>query len=191
VQDGPSLPKKSPVTLRWIAQLVFGAIVAYFVAHYDRYLPHRWQTYTSPDGSFSIQLPDRPSIQFSKIPLEGGGATTENVISAAPTDHTAYMITCMEQPNVGQKSPDQALDAARDGALRKIHGAPLTQRRITVQGYPALDVQARARGNSLADLRIVAAGNRMFIIIAVATVDDDREPKTVQRMLDSFKITQE
>jgi hypothetical protein len=31
----------------------------------------------------------------------------------------------------------------------------------------------------------------MFIIIAVATVDDDREPKTVQRMLDSFKITQE
>jgi hypothetical protein len=25
----------------------------------------------------------------------------------------------------------------------------------------------------------------------VATVDDDREPKTVQRMLDSFKITQE
>jgi hypothetical protein len=101
------------------------------------------------------------------------------------------MITCMEQPNVGQKSPDQALDAARDGALRKIQGAPLTQRRITVQGYPALDVQARARGNSLADLRIVAAGNRMFIIIAVATVDDDREPKTVQRMLDSFKITQE
>jgi hypothetical protein len=112
-----------------------------------------------------------------------------NLISAAPTDHTVYMITCVEHPNVGQK-PDQALDAARDGGLRKIQGTPLTQKKITVQGYPGLDIQAHARGNSLADLRIVVAGNRLFLIMAVASVEDDREPKTIQRMLDSFKLNQ-
>jgi hypothetical protein len=57
------------------------------------------------------------------------------------------MITCVEHPNVGQKPPDQALDAAPDGGLGKIQGTPLTQNKITVQGYPGLDVQARARGN--------------------------------------------
>jgi hypothetical protein len=98
MQDGTSSPpKKSPITLRWIALVAFSAIFAHFcVALYDRYVPHRWQTYTSPDGSFSIQLPGKPSVEPTKIPLEGGGTTTANVISAAPTDHTAYMITCVE-----------------------------------------------------------------------------------------------
>jgi hypothetical protein len=96
----------------------------------------------------------------------------------------------MEHPNVGQKSPDQALEAARDGGLRKIQGTTLMQKKITVQGYPALDVQARARGNSLADLRIVVAGNQLCMIMAVATADGDREPKTIQRMLDSFRVNQ-
>ena len=191
MQDATSTsPKKSPITLRWIALVVFGAIVAHFVANYDRYLPHRWQTYASPDGSFSIQLPAKPSIGPTNIPLEGGGATKANLISAAPNDHTVYMITCIEDPNVGQKSPDQTLDAARDGGLRKIQGTPLSQKKITVQGYPGLDVQARARGNSLADFRMVVAGNRLFMIMAVATVEEDREPKTIPRMLDSFKISQ-
>src|SRR5579872_182621 len=183
-------PKKAPVTFRWIALIVFSAIVAHFVAHYDRYLPHRWQTYVSSDGSFCIQLPAKPTIQPTKIPLEGGGTTTANEISVAPTDHNAYMITYIDNPNVDQKSPDEVLDAARDGGLRKIQGTPLMQKKITVRGYPALDVQARARGNSLADLRFVLVGHRLFMIVAVATVDGDREPKTIQRIWDSFRIIQ-
>jgi hypothetical protein len=183
-------PRKSPITLRWILLIIFGVIVAHFVANYDRYLPHRWQTYTPADSSFSIQLPAKPSVEPTNIPLAGGGTTKANVISAAPNDHTVYMITYMEDPSVGQRSPDQTLDAARDGGLGKIQGTVLSQKKITVQGYPGLDIQARARGNSLADFRIVVAGNRMFMIMAVATVEEDREPKTIRRMLDSFKISQ-
>jgi hypothetical protein len=183
-------PKKSPFTLGWIVLVIFSAIIAHFVANYEQFLPHHWQTYTSPDGSFSVQLPDKPSIQSTQVPLEGGGTTAVNVITAAPTDHTTYMFTYVEHENIGQKSPDQTLDSAREGGLRKIQGTVLTQKRITVQGYPGLDVQARARGNSLADLRIVAVGNRLVMIMALATVGHDREPKTVQRVLDSFKINQ-
>jgi hypothetical protein len=112
------------------------------------------------------------------------------VISASPTDHTAYMITYIERTNFGQRPPDQVLDAARDGGLRKIQGTVLTQKKITVQGYPGLDVQARAPRDSLADFRIVVAGDRLFVITAIATEEDDREPKTIERILDSFKINQ-
>jgi len=100
------------------------------------------------------------------------------------------MITWIDNPNVGQKSPDQELGSALDGGLRKIQGTALTEKKITVQGFPGLDVQARARGNSLVDLRLVVAGNRLFMIMAVATVEGDREPKTIQRILDSFKLNQ-
>ena len=39
-------------------------------------------------------------------------------------------------------------------------------------------------------MEIYRVGNRLFMIMAVATVEEDREPKTIQRMLDSFKISQ-
>jgi hypothetical protein len=181
---------KSKITASRIALIVFGVIVATVVAHYDEWLPHRWQTYTSPDGSFSVQLPAKPSVEPTQVPLQGSGTATINMITAAPTDHTAYVFTTLEHENVGQKSPDQALESARDGALRKIEGTVLAQKRITVQGYPGLDLQARAPGNSLVDMRIVVAGSRLFVIMAVATVEQDREPKTVQRVFDSFKINQ-
>ena len=181
-------PKKSPFTLGLLGVVVLGAIGAHFVANYGRYLPHRWQTYTAPDGSFSIQLPGKPSIEPTKIPLEGGGTADVNMITATPTDHTSYVFTYVEREKVGQQSPDQALAGARDGALRKVQGTLLTQKTITVQGYPGLDVHARARGNSFVDLRFVVVGNRLFMIMAVATVEGDREPKAIQRMLDSFKM---
>jgi hypothetical protein len=93
------------------------------------------------------------------------------MITATPTDHTSYVFTYVEREKVGQQSPDQALAGARDGALRKVQGTLLTQKTITVQGYPGLDVQARARGNSFVDLRFVVVGNRLFMIMAVATVE--------------------
>jgi hypothetical protein len=189
MSDGSTTsPKKSQFTPAWIAIAVFTAIGVHFVANLEQFLPHHWQTYTSPDGSFSIQLPAKPTIQPTQVPLDGGSSAAVNVITAAPNDRTTYAVTCAENANVGQKPPDQTLDSARDGSLSKIQGTVLTQKRIMVQGYPGLDVQARARGNSLVDLRIVAVGNRIFMIMAVANVEQDREPRTVQRVLDSFKI---
>jgi hypothetical protein len=170
--------------------VVLTAIIAYFVANYEQFLPHHWQTYTSPDDSLSVQFPDKFKFQPTQNPLEAGGTTTVNMITASPTEHTAYSFSIVENENIGQKSPDQALDFALEGSLRRIQGTVITQKNITVQGCPALEVQARARGNSRVDLRMVVAGNRLIMIMAVATVERDREPKTVQRMFDSFRINQ-
>jgi hypothetical protein len=98
------------------------------------------------------------------------------------------VITYIQQASFSQRPQDEVLDSARDGGLRKVQGTVLTQKKITVQGYPGLDIQAHARGDSLADFRIVVAGDRLFVITAIATEEDDREPKTIERILDSFKI---
>ncbi|MGA9042101.1 MAG: hypothetical protein WB421_16335 [Terriglobales bacterium] len=192
VMSAPTIasPKKSPISVGRIVLIVFAVIIAYCVTNYEQFLPHHWQTYTSPDGSFSIQLPDKPSVEPTQVPLEGGGTANVNVITATPTDHTAFSCVYFEDENIGRKSPGQALDSALDGSLRKIQGTVVTQKKITVQGNPGLEVQARGRGNSLVDMRIVVASNRMFLIMAVATAEQDREPKTVQHVFDSFKINQ-
>jgi len=64
----------------------------------------------------------------------------------------------------------------------------ISQKRLTVQGYPALEMQARARGSSLLDARIVVAEKRLYLMVAVTTVERDREPKVIQRMFDSFRV---
>jgi hypothetical protein len=179
---------KSQISLRLFGLIVFGVVVAIAVANYDKLLPHRWQTYTAPDGSFSVELPGEPKVEATQAPLEGGGTTPMTLVSVNPTKSTAYMCSYVEDENVGKKSPDEALESARDGSLQKTQGTAISQKRTTVQGYPALDMQARARGNSLLDSRMIVADKRLYLIMAVATVPEDRDVKTIQRMIESFKI---
>ena len=179
---------KSQITFRQVAFIVCAVLVAMAVANYNKLLPHRWQTYTAPDGSFSVELPGKPVVETIQAPVEGGGATPMALVSVKPTSSTAYMCSYAEDENIGRKSPEEALDSARDGSLRNTQGTAISQKPTTVQGYPALDMQARARGNSLIDSRMIIADKRVYMIMAVATVPQDREEKTFQRMVESFKI---
>jgi len=185
---GTMTTMKSRISLRQVALIVFGVLIAMAVANYDKLLPHRWHTYTAPDGSFSIELPGEPTVESTQAPVEGGGTTSMTLVSVKPTKSTAYMCSYVEDENFTRKSPDEALESARDGSLRKTQGTAISQKRMTVQGYPALDMQARARGNSLLDSRLIVADKRLYIIMAVATVPEDREPKTIQRMVESFTM---
>lgn len=179
---------KSQITFRQIALIVFGVLVASAVANYDKLLPHRWQTYTAPDNSFTVELPGKPLSETTQAPIEGGGTKPMTLVSVKPTTRTAYMCSYAEDENIGSKSPDEVLEAARDGSLSKTQGTVISQKRLTVQGYPALEIQARARGNSLLDARIVVAGKRLYVIMAVATGEQDREANAIRRIFDSFKV---
>ena len=170
-----------------IIAIIVAVLVAGAVANYDKWLPHRWQTYTAPDGTFSIELPGQPSVEATQAPLDGGGTATMTLVSVQTTRTTAYMCTYVENDNFGNKTPDEILEAARDGSLKKIQGTAISQSHLTIQGYPALDVQAQARENSVTDSRMILAGKRMYMIVAVAGAQE-RELKTVQRVFDSFKI---
>jgi len=179
---------KSQITFRQVVLIVFGVLVATAVANYDKLLPHRWQTYTAPDGSFSIELPGKPVVEIAQVSVEGGGAALMTSVSASPTSSTVYTCSYAEGENIASKSPEEALESARDGSLRKTQGTVISQKRTTVQGYPALDLQSRARGNSLIDSRLILTDKRFYMIMAVTTAPQDREEKTIQRMVESFKI---
>jgi hypothetical protein len=179
---------KSHITVGRIVTIVVAVLIATAVANYDRLWPHAWQTYTAPDGSFSIEFPGKPSVEAAEAPAEGGGSRPMTIVSVEPTKSTDYMCSYVEDDTIEGRSSDEVLESARDGSLRKTQGTLISQERLTLQGFPALNMQAHARGNSLLEGRIILAGKRLYIIMAVTTVEEDREPKTVQRVLDSFKI---
>jgi hypothetical protein len=182
---------KLTITRREIFQIALASLVAVAAMNYQRLLPHRWKAYTAPDHAFLIELPGEPKIDTIQAPWEGGGTVTINAITATPTSHTSYSCDYTERDHLGTESSDKVLESARDGSLRKIQGTVLSQRRITLQGHPGLEMQVSARGDSLVDERLLVVGDRLYMIIAVATIKQDREPKTIQRVFDSFKINQE
>ena len=179
---------KSQITFRQVALIVLAVLVSMAVANFDKLLPHRWQTYTAPDGSFSVELPGKPTVETTPVPVEGGSTTPMTMVSVNPTSSTSYMCSYAEDESIRRKSADEALESARDGSLRKTQGTLISQKRTTVQGYPALDMQMRARGNSLVDSRLILVGDRLYMVMAVAMVPEEGEAKTVQRMFESFKI---
>lgn len=178
---------KSKLSPAQITAIIIAALGSILVAHYDEFLPYHWETYTAPDGTFSVELPGKPQAETTQVPLEGGGTAIAHFIIAKPKDNTAYSCAYTEHENINDKTPDQLLDSARDGSLRKIQGTVQSQKRITAQGHPGLEMQASARNNSLLDARLLVVGDRLYMIMAVATART-RDAKSVQRMFDSFKL---
>lgn len=179
---------RSKITLRQFVLITIAVLGAMAVSNYDKLLPHRWRTYFAPDGSFSVELPGKPEVEATQAPIEDGRTAPITLVRVKPTSSAAYVFSYVEDDNIGKKSPDQALESARDGSLRKTQGKLISQKRTTVQGYPALDIQASARGNSTVDSRLILVDNRLYMIMAVSTVPQDRETRTIQRMFESFKI---
>jgi hypothetical protein len=171
-----------------IALIVFGVLVSVAAANYDKLLPHSWKTYTPPNGAFSIDLPGTPDVETKRAPTEDGSLVTINLVSVQPTNHLAYTCAYTDREGTSDKSPKQILESARDGSLTKLQGSLISQKQITSQGYPGIEWQARAHGNAVVDARFFAVGSRLYMIMAVATDEHDREPKTTQRVFDSFRI---
>ena len=168
--------------------MVVSVLIARAVAHYDQWLPHKWQTYTAPDGTFSLDLPAKPSVETIHMPGADNISTAIQSITAQPTDNTTYTCTYFDRQSDPGSSPQQILQASLDGSLKKIQGTLISQKELTIQGYPALDALASARGNSLVDYRMILANGRMFLLKGVAMDATNRDPKTFQRFKDSFKI---
>jgi len=164
---------KSKLSGSLVGVVIVAAIGSVFVAHYDDFLPYRWRTYAALDGTFSIDLPGKTTLETRQAPLESGGTMAFHTIRVASVRN--YTLAHVEHRNVGEKSSEKALESARDRSLRKAEGTSLTQNRITVQGFPGLDMQARARGNTFMDSRMVAVGNRLYMIMAVAASEQNRE----------------
>ena len=171
-----------------IGVIIVAVVGAVLVAHYDELLPHRWQTYVAPDGTFSIELPGKPTVETTQAPVEGGGNITFHLVNAGSGGSRAYSCAYVELEDASQKSPDQVLESARDGSLRKVQGTLVTQNQLMVQGFPGLQYQAHGRANSLMDSRMVLVGKRLYMIMAVAADGEKAEPETVQRMFNSFRI---
>jgi PsbP-like protein len=176
------------LTPGFFIMVVIGVIVARLVARYDDFLPYRWQTFTAQDRSFSIEFPDKPIEDTSQISTESGGTAVLHQVSAKPNVHSVFSCIYTNRENPEKNTPDQALHLALEGSMRNVQGTVLSQKEITVQGNPGLEIRASARNNSNMDARIIVVGSRLYMIMIVDT-EKPNDAKAVQRVFQSFKLS--
>ena len=170
------MTKKAQVTVAVVA-----AVLAYvLVSTYPKWMPFRWQEFSSPEGRFAVLMPGVPeattevyrdrNIEMHMFTLDRGSS--------------AFMASYFE---LGPTStpPDVILDGARAGSIRKVEGALLSEEKLTLDGHPGREFKSTARGNQFVDTRMYLVDQRLYLPTAV---HPDRESSDVPKFFSSFKI---
>jgi hypothetical protein len=166
--------------------LIVGALFfSRVIAHYDELIPYRWQMFTSRDGTFSINLPGEPIVEDHQVmttPERSAGTIHSVRANPNKNKHVSYSCTYSDS-----QRPDELLSEAARWTLEDFHRTLIAESRVSVGGYPGRDIQAQGPENSLLDERLVAVGNRLYLLEVLDTSSRNRDTKNVQKFFESFK----
>ena len=148
-----------------------------------------WQTVDRPTDGFKVDLPSDPKVMAAQAFNETGSPEPIHMIAAAPDDDTYFAVTWQDNPpvaRVNNRAPDATLNMARDGMLARTQTNLVSQSLSLQGGNPSLQVSARNGGGGVLDARLIMAGNRLYVLMALFNSASARREKDVTRFFDSF-----
>lgn len=168
---------KSPEIGKFIASFKLGLYA-------DKSLFPKWVTYTSQEGRFSIQMPEKPnptSVEFEMVP---GKLTKAYTFIVA--DKSTYTVTYLDAPLQLKTEQDKInyLAGARDGMLRQ--AKIISSEKISLNGNFGVDTKAETI-NGVARWRGYLAGNRFYQLYFVGP-KELADGIDADKFLNTFKI---
>ncbi len=138
--------------------------------------PIQWQTFTSKDGRYSIQMPGTPTSQSQQVK----GLTMH--VDKVELGDSAYAVSYIDAA-AGVK-PD--LDGAVKGSVNGAKGELIQSKEITIEGKPGREFSFKA-ADKVGSSRIFADGNRLYQILVVGSTTAIGSDN-VQKFFTSFKL---
>jgi hypothetical protein len=143
-----------------------------------------WQTFTSQDGAFSVELPGKPLVGSQSVPV--GAETMEVHTFSLSSDKESYTMTYSDFPAAAlQAGAVAVLEGALKGASGQ--GTLLNQESITVDGNPGIQGEFEVPGTGYSWYKAVIVEQRMYQLIVIAQ-NKDVTAQEARRFLDSFKL---
>ena len=157
--------------------------------------PSDWKRYSSVEGQFSVLLPQSPEVHSlpltdsrgitipTKMFLAFGGDIEDSTFGIIYSDYTfdlsSYPIDLQEK----------ALDAARDGGLKRSKATLVREEKISLSGNTGREVEAAGELGTIL-FRIFVVGHRLYFVSYACPKKADRAPaiKNAARFLDSFEL---
>ena len=152
-----------------------------------------WQTVNRQKDGFTVEMPIE--VKEIQIPAynESGGTDQVNMIFSNPASDITFSLAWADDPPVVRtagRAPDRILDMARDEALARTQTSLVTETRITPGGLPARDILARNVGGGVMDVRLIDAGQRLYMLNATFPSTNARREQDVARFFNSFTTSE-
>ena len=148
----------------------------------------QWINYTSPTGRYSVLMPSQPKLITQEGKTSSGGKVPQYVAVAEDSSAT-YMMAYFDYTAANSFS----FDKARDGMLSNVKGTLLSEKSISLGGYPGREAKISGNNNGvefLARVRFYDVNKRVYIIqfIVSKTNDTSEAAATATKFFDSFKV---
>jgi S1-C subfamily serine protease/regulation of enolase protein 1 (concanavalin A-like superfamily) len=152
----------------------------------------RWQTVTSKEGGFTVDLPVKPTLSLSRS-RRAGGRTFKMFLMGCKTDRGAYLVFRIDMPfPLARGAVESMLDEQRDAFAEEWNGRVLTEKRVLAQGNPGRDFTIRGNPEDLGEatirVRQYLVGGSTVFAVAVLSPPEGELPDDAGRFLGSLAL---
>ena len=164
--------------------VLFSATLAYGIQ-----TETEWIKFTSPEGRFSLLLPNLPKLEV--VPDPKNEKLTHNRFSEFEQGY-AFVIEYFDNMSITDR--EKYLDGFRDGLIREINGTLVQENKISLEGYPGreleLSITTSNGGNVLGRTRIYAVGSTLYSMSYLWRKDMDSNiaSRISERYFSSIKL---
>ena len=160
VESRKRKPPLVPILLAMLMLVVLGTAAVYFITREPvENAAEDWITHNSPDGAFSVKLPDEP--EASQREAEDGGDPIHML--TVPLRSRVYWVAWSDytEDQIERFGSELLLDFAVDNGIQAVEGIITRRIDLTWQDHPGCEFWADLPGGK-AHFRIVLVGKRMY-----------------------------
>ena len=143
-----------------------------------------WVKFTSPNGRFSVLMPEIPPEKTETTDSANGPYTTHLFVVKDTT--SVYLIGWVDYDPSFNFNKQSELAANRDNFVKGIKATLISTRPLTIDGYQALEFVAEV-GDRVFKSRVYMVGRRPYQIV-IGYAKDQEDPLTTNRFFNSFKV---
>ncbi|MCD8487196.1 MAG: hypothetical protein LRZ84_10815 [Desertifilum sp.] len=148
-----------------------------------------WNTFSSPNGGFSILMPGTPQpVVQQTVNLPEGQVTSS--LFGSRTEDSAYIVGYSDLPGAAIASAaDRQLlfDSFLEGFARSINGQVVGQNPIQLNRYEGREFEVQMNEGITAIGRVYLVEQRLYQMVAVIQREQN-SPQRIQGFFDSFRL---
>ncbi|MGA2350222.1 MAG: hypothetical protein ABSF70_07310 [Terracidiphilus sp.] len=143
-----------------------------------------WKTYSYAADGFSASFPSEPSLQKNNVPTAKGSFELRAYL-AIDGEAAVFAGVCDYGSAVADRTPDEALDGAQQGAIDNVKAHLVRGRKITLGVYPGREFEAE-NDTMHFTARVYLVGTTLYQTLIAAPLA--KPYAGVPRFLDSFQL---
>ena len=143
-----------------------------------------WKSYSYPADGFSASFPSEPGMQKKNVPTDKGSFELRAYL-VEDGRAALYVGVCDYGTAISDRTPDQVLQGAKQGAINNVKAHLLREKAVTLGSYPGVEFEAE-NDTMHFYARIYLVGTTLYQTLIAAPLGSPYVSATT--FLDSFQL---